>query len=192
MNINENHQPNYETISRIVQAEEVLEYYQAHLEKMFVEDYGKKYQNLIHKRLLNTICITTSTPDFNYQFIKKYHQEQKIYNMSAVEDDYKNFTKLQQELNIKRSIASYNLICHYIGIEPKKYYNLLTDIIALPFYSYSTNSKIKKKDNITITHISNLEKIRAQYLEKCSYLTYMITSVFIQSFRIVVLLLIYY
>ena len=161
-------QPDYETISKIVHAEEVLNDYQAILEKMFVEDYGRKYQDLIHKRLLNTICITSSTPDFNYHFIKKYHQESEIYNMDAVVDDYNNFSKIQKEIALKCNLAFYNLVCHYLDINPKEYYNQLFDIINLPFYCYSTNSKIQNKNNITITKISNAESKRKEYLTKCS------------------------
>lgn len=163
-------QLNNDAISRIVHAEEVLNDYQAVLEKMFIEDYGKKYQDLIHKRLLNTICITSSTPDFNYEFITKYHQEKEIYNMDAVIADYLNFSRIQKETALKCNIAYYNLICHYFGLDPEEHYNQILDIINLPFSCFSTNSKIQRKNNVILKEISNLKAKREEYLKKCTEL----------------------
>ncbi len=157
-----------ETISRIVHAEEVLNDYQATLEKIFVEDYGRKYKDLIHERLLNTICITTSTPDINYEFIKKYNKENEIYNMDVVVRDYENYEKIKKDINVKENIALYNLVCHYLEIDSIMYYEKMFQIIGLDFASYCSNTFIREKDNIIVKRIVDLQKKREDYLKECS------------------------
>ncbi len=154
-----------ENIARIVHSEEILEAYLPVLEKIYVEDYGKKYQQLINKRLQNTICVTTSTPDYDYQFIKKYHQEKNIPNMDAVERDFENYKKLKNEVTLKCNIAIYNLICKYMEIDASKYLEHFNEIINLSFMCYS--SKTKNTKNVEVVEIPNLEKMKEEYLAKC-------------------------
>lgn len=157
-----------ENITRIVHSEEILEAYLPLLEKMYVEDYGRKYQQLIKERLQNTICITTSTPDYDYQFIKKYHQEKNIPNIDAVVSDFENYKKLKENIALKRNIAIYNLICKYMEIDASKYLEHFNEIINLSFMGYS--SKTKNSKNVKVIEIPNLEKMQEEYLAKCDEL----------------------
>lgn len=158
------------TIYRIINAESILDAYQEVLEEMYVADYGSRYRDLIHKRLENTICITTSTPDFDYQFIKKYHQEDNIQNMDIVTNDYINYSKLKEEITTKCSRALYNLICKYLDIDENKYPSEIERIINLPFNSYCSATNFSKKNNSKVIDIKNLVTMQKKYLSECESL----------------------
>lgn len=157
-----------QSVKRIINSEEILESYLPLLEQMFIEDYGKKYAQIIKTRLQNTICITTSTPDYDYEFIKQYHQEKNIPNLNAVINDYHNFQDLKKEIALKSNIAVYNLICKYFELDPRKHFQNLQEIITLPFMSYSSKTKTNLNSAIRTITIPNLEEQKEQYLTKCA------------------------
>ncbi len=156
------------TIKNILNCEEVLENNLPLLEKMYIEDYGKKYKYLIHKRLQDTIYIINSLPDVEYAFIKKYAQNSEILNNEYFIKYCEDYIKLKDEMIDKCNNAIFELICNYLNINKKDYYKYLKDIITLPFSSYSSFSKMQGIDNINITVSNDIKKIQNDYLTKCS------------------------
>lgn len=149
---------------------ECLETKTKELERIYLEDYGKKYKDIIHNRLDNTIYLLNSTPDFSYEYLKKYNLLSKIDEESFM-TEYEDYFALIKDITTRKNQLIFLAICKVFKLNPKDYQNKLEEIITLPFSTFCSNTSHKSsKTNIKILAQENLTTKREEYLTKCANL----------------------
>lgn len=151
----------------ITHPNEVLNSHKDKLEKMYIEDYGRKHIDLVRERMHNTAYMFDSTPDITYEFVVNNGVLMSDEKFNKLEEFYKDFIKTKKEAEKKSEYAIFLNICKHFKLDEKTYRKYYHDLVNLPIQAY-----VKEFIPFLSSEEQNMgeEQLKQVYLNKCEEL----------------------
>lgn len=131
---------NRQDIEQIIYAKDLMEDMKKILIPYYISEYGKKYQELIKRRLENTYFLLTSPPDLTYNKLKD--RSSYFFNKSDYDNmilEYLDYEKINGKLKKIKQMQVRELLCQEYGIDADMVRKKDLAIENLAISSYSTN-----------------------------------------------------
>ena len=162
------------------------------LEKMYIEDYGRKYTDLIKQRMNNIVYMFDSTPDIAYEFIVNNDVKISDNGFHKLEELYNDFMKAKKEAEYKSEYAVFLNMCKYFKINEREYKKHYREIANLPLHGCAPEFIGVVNDENQFYEGLGQEELKSAYLDKCAELKlnpstdyYTIRSIIIENINIV-------
>ena len=154
----------------ITHPEEVLRSNSDALEKIYIEDYGKKYADLIKKRMSEIVYIFDSTPDIAFEFIVNNSVDIPADKYHKLEELYYDFMKVKKEAQYRADYAVFLNMCKFFNIEETKHWQNYKEIANLPIHAFAPEFINQLIDKEKIYQGMSKEQLKEVYLDRCEEL----------------------